>query len=388
MNLNSMSLSDLQDRLKIFGARGAALCGRTVDGKPLGVAVKQFFADLLASTTDPEKIRQRNEFLAKAEKDPVARQQLCGIRIETFNNYILATQNIIAMFFDQVNLALDERPVMQNTTEQEVRVYYVGQDGQAKSVKVAKDDDELLINLHWLTTDKVKYRRNDIYRGSIVDAALKVLRMAYDMVNQMEAQAFTVLGTCFGVFTFTGKKANYTYLANSRIKTGNLPTTNDITVPGTTGATMFRYRVFRSIKKYGDQWTGCFPEGPLVPTGRILISALDASDIAEEIVPSGNTNNTVADQLMEQGWSVINYLGMNWKLVTDNTIDAGSCYAEFNRKPGRVYLKPGMDREQIRGEEDYQLSQNNEEERWNQKVFGCATNSAIRVNVARFKFKS
>jgi hypothetical protein len=388
MNLDTMSLEELQGRLRIFGARGSQLCGRMPDGQPLGLAVKKFFDDLLLSTTDAEKIRQRNEFLARAEADPVTRKQLCGIRVETFNNYILATLNIVSMFFEVVNLGLDERPVMQNTTDQEVSVTYVGQDGGTKMVKVVKDDVETLINLHWLTTDRVRYRRMDIYRGSIVDAALKILRLAYDMSNQMEAKAKAVLDTCYGDFVFTGKKATWTYLANSRIKTANLPSTNDVVVPGTSASTKFRYAVLKAIKKYADQWTGAFVEGPLVPSGRILIPAVQASDIADEIVPSGATNNPVANQLLENGWSTIDYLGMRWTLVTDNTLDPNYCYPEFNRKAGRVYLKPAMDREQVRGDEDYALSQQNEEERWNQKVFGCATNTVLKPNTARFKFKS
>jgi hypothetical protein len=327
----------------------------------------------------------------------------------------LASINIISMFFDIVNLGDDERPVVQNTTDQEISVAFVGADGSPRMVKVVKDDDETLINLHYLTTERVRYRRVDIYRGTIVDAALKTLRMAYDLKNQMDGQAYSLLTDAnlgaFGAFIYPGSAAgagagsgtvpplkssgvasttgvDYTFLPNSRINVNNLPKTNDLVLDDNGGTTKFRYKVLRVIKKYADQWSGAFPEGDLVPTGRLLIPAADASDIAEEIVPSGSTNNNVANDLLERGWSQVDYLGMKWSLGTDNTLPPKSCLAQFNRRPGKVYLKPSQDREVVRGEDVYELSLNNEEERWAQKVFGCYINNAQRMNIVRVTYQS
>lgn len=390
----TLDLPSYQDQLKRFAARAkTSLCGYTmVNGQKvaIGDATAQFFNDLLTSTNDPEKLKQRGEFMHRAENDPVAKAQLCGIRVEQFNNYILASQNILGMFFNVVNLADDERPVIQNTTDQEIRVGYIGANGEPKSKLVERDDEEALVNLHYLTSEQVTYRKKDIYRGTIVDAALQTLRLAYDVKNQMEGQAFTLLtaavnaGGAFGAFTFTGKKANYTYLANSRIKTANLPTTNDIVLASNSGSTKFRYEVLRAALRYGNQWTGCFPEGDLIPTGRILVPALEASDIAEEIVPSGSTSNAVADQLLQNGWTQIDYLGRKFMLVSDNTLDAKTCYVEFNRKPGTAYFKPSQDRDVVGN--TYELDKKNLEERYMQKIFGAYINSATRVNVCRIKY--
>lgn len=390
----TLDLPGFQDQLRRFAVRAkSSLCGYTVvNGQrvPIGDATEKFFNELLTNTSDPEKIKQRGEFMVRAESDPVCKAQLCGIRVEQFSNYILASQNITGMFFNIVNLADDERPVIQNTTDQEIRVGYVGANGEPKTKLIERDDDEALVNLHYLTSEKATYRKKDIYRGTIVDAALQTLRMAYDVKNQMEAQAFALLtasvpnGGAFGAFTFTGKKANYTYLANSRIKTGNLPTTNDIALGTNSGTTKLRYEVLRAAAKYANQWAGAFPEGDLVPTGRILVPALEASDIADEIVPSGSTSNAVADQLLQHGWTTIDYLGRKWTLISDNTLDPKYCYVEFNRKPGTVYLKPSQDRDVVGN--TYELDAKNLEERYMQKVFGAYINSATRVNVCRIRY--
>ena len=399
VSFDSMSVTELQERYRLFGRKGQSLCGRAVDGKPLGASVKQFFDELLAGVTDPVQQEARRVFMVKAMTEPAARQQLCGIRVETLNNYILATNNIASMFFEVVNLADDERPVVQNTTDQEISVSYVGTDGGLKMVKVVKEDDEQLINLRLLTTDKVRYRRVDIYRGSVIDAALKTLRMAYDMKNQIDGKCYQLLTDptlgAFGTFRYykdggasLPKRSNYVFLPNSRINVANLPKTNDLTLADNGVNTSFRYECLRSIVRYFAMWQGAFPEGDLIPTGRILIPGADVADIATEIVPSGNTNNPVANELLEHGWTRINYLGRNWVLESDNTLPPGSCLVEANRKPGRVYFKPSQDRDQVRGEEDYALSQDNEEERWAQKVFGVYINSATRMNVLRINYRT
>src|SRR5689334_14047173 len=86
------------------------LCGFTTDGSPLGDAVGKYLEDMAADSTDPVKRKERREFLARCENDPKLKQQLCGVRIEQFDNYILANQQLINMFFEVVNLANDDRP--------------------------------------------------------------------------------------------------------------------------------------------------------------------------------------------------------------------------------------------------------------------------------------
>jgi len=236
----------------------------------------------------------------------------------------------------------------------------------------------------------------------------EVVTLADDIKNQMDGNCYALLTTpaayapngltagAFGPFRYykdgvnppLAKKTQYTYLPNSRINIANLPTTNDLTLGDNGAATSFRYAVIRAIVKYFAQWNGAFPEGDLIPTGRILIPGADVADIADEIVPSGTTNNKVANELLERGWTRIDYLGRNWTLEGDNTLPPGACLVESNRKPGRVYFKPSLDRDEVRGEEDYTLAMNNEEERWAQKVFGAYINSATRMNALRVTYRT
>lgn len=393
LNLNTLSLSELESRYKIFAARAGHLCGMTLVkdstgatvAVPLGQKVKEFFLDLVKGMSDPERLRQRNEFLARAQADPKTNAQLCALRIETFQNYVMANANIIPFFFNVVTLKDDEVPYHQNTTKQQIKVTFVGPHGTPQSVKVNPDPDETKIPLRWLSTDEVRYRTVDIYSGSIVDAALKTLMLADDMTQQMEAECFTLLTTAFATLTFTGKKATWPYLAHSRVKSANLPTTNDLDIAGMSGSTKFGFTTLDEIIDYGNRWGNALG-GPLFPTGRILVASLHARDLAAGIVPTGSTSNKVADEILEQGWTSVGYMGKNWTIIADNTIDPANkfAYPEFNQKPGTVYLKPGLDREET--VDTAELRKQGEQEKYMVKPFGAAINSVTRVRACRVQY--
>lgn len=393
--MSKLTLTDqeLQKRLNHLAKRATLLCGTRLNGDPMGASVSKALEDMAAAMTDPKRLAEAAEFRDKAGKDPKAQQVLQAIRLEQYNNYILASANVLSMFYENVELKNDEQPYVQNNTMQEIRVGYIGADGQPGTVKIVKPQQEVGIELHVLTTDEVRYRRVDPYRGSVAESALATIDLAYDMMQQREKLAFTLLtapvasGGCFGAFTFTGNKANFPFVRHSRILPGNLPTSNDQTVPGTTNATSFRHACFKAALKYGKQWGNAFKAGPLVPTGRILLSSNgDGSDIADEITPTGQTSNRVADQLLEQGWAMTHYLGVDWTLIEDNTLAPGYCYVEFNRKPGRAYTKPGMDQEIV--DTSTGLLKQNLESRLNTSIFGLNINSANRAFALRLKYRS
>lgn len=413
METEIKDLGSLQKRLKTFSARAKFLQGHMLkkdkNGQTqlcsIGAEVAKFFDELLNSTTDPEKIRNRNEFLARAAKDPKVKDQLCAIRIESFNNYIFATLNIISFFFEHVPLKPDERPVFQNTTLNEVKVYYNGPEGESRNVRVDRDDQFELKNLHFLTTDKVRYKVIDVYRGNIVDAAMQTLRLAYDWNNQAEGVAFNLINSSavYGAFTFTGAKQNYPYVANSRINTANLPATNDIgvytnnttgkyaglaangTAPATSSyAGFIGFPVFDAIKDYCNRWIGSDPEKELAPTGRILVPGSEIYGVGQSVTPTSARPSDSAEQIIDDGWVRVHYLGTDWSLVPDNTIPLGTCYPEFNLKVGRYFTKPSLDQEKVINTPE--LDEKNEEERYMRKVVGFEANSASRRFTARFTY--
>lgn len=401
--------ANLQKQFSRWKAQAVHLCGSALvmerdeqgalTGKrvvqPLAMAVQSFFSRIEQGFNDPETIRQRNEFLALAAVDDNARRQLAAMRVEQYQNYALAHQNIINFFFEQVALENDGSAYAKNETMTEIAVRAIGEDNNARRTRLVKPHEEERIPLIWLATDEVEYVVIDIYKGNVVEAALKTINLGYDMANQREQRAWDLLNTTtavqggalfrtsFATALANSNKVLRPWLANSRIKAGNLPTGNDITVQGTSASTKFRTRVLLEISRYGDRFKGVFAEGDLMPTGRILIPGGDVAELGEEVEVGDGNSDPVAAQILQQGYATISYLGKRWVLVPDNTLDAGTCYPEFNRKVGKIFTKPGLDKELVRADED-----KNREHRKMRSVFGAYINITSMPFVARFKYKS
>jgi hypothetical protein len=393
-------------------ARAQFLTGRTEAGLPLSQAVMKYYDDVIAGFGDPKFLAERDVLMAAvAKKDPTAVKTLAGIRVDTFSNYLYAPANFLSLYCNIVNLAADERPVAERFTMQEVAIYAVGGDGAPNQVRINLDPDETLIPLGWLTSDIYRYRKVDVYRGRVVDPALATIKVAYDIGQYENQQVQALLGitgsyqypgststagqawpsTFFGPFTFTGKRANWPYVAHSTLNTGNLPTTNNVTVYEQDGVTIqngFGFQTLAYIVDYCARWDGAFQDGVnLRPTGRIILPPGVIKQIMTGIFPSGATRNDIADELMEAGWFSVSFLGVKWLFIPDNTLNPNQlvCYPEFNQKPINVYHKPALDEEKT-SEGDYQIESKNEEERYSRRVFGAYWDSSRRVYGARFWF--
>ena len=401
---------NLQAQFKRWKAQSAHLCGSALvmnrdeatglptegyERVPMAQAVQAFFSRVEAGMNDPETTAQRNEFIARAAADPAVKAQLCALRVETYQNYVLAHQNIISFFFEQVQLGTEDVPYAQNETTQEIRVRAIADDSNARRARIIKPQEEEKIPLIWLSTDEIEYTVIDIYKGNVVTAALNTIRLAYDMANQREQRCWDLLNSATAanggpVFldtfdTTNGSKVLRNFVPNSRINLANLPQGNDFAVAGNGANTPFRTAVLKSISRYADQWKGVFPEGDLGVTGRILIPGKDIADLGDEVEVGDGNSDTVSDQILTQGYATITYLGRRWTLVPDNTIAPGTCYPEFSRKIGRVYSKPSLDEEIT----DSSMAQKrrNRESRWMKGPFGAYINVSQLPFVARFKYR-
>ncbi|MGB8296411.1 MAG: hypothetical protein WCG85_13370 [Polyangia bacterium] len=385
---------------RINRSRAQYMTGRTVAGLPLGEAMVAFYDGLMAGLKDVNLQKQREQLLINAaSRDPqvaaVARKTLASLRVEVFSNYLYAPALWMNQYAEVINLKDDERPIAQRNTKQEVGITGVGGDGSPHMVKISLDPDETLIPLGYLTTDIVRYRKVDIYRGRVVDPALATINLSYDFGQKLDGQVQNLLignaSTFFGPFTFTGKRANWSYVAHSRIITANLPPSNDVICLQQDNATPvngFGFQVLAWIVDYSARWDGAFQDGVnLKPTGRILLPPGHIKNIAQGIFPSGAMRNKIADELMEQGWFGVHYLGVDWLFVPDNTLDPTvmACYPEFNKKPVQVFFKPGLDEEKSSAN-DYQIESKNEEERYMRRVFGAYYDSSRRAYAARFNY--
>jgi hypothetical protein len=156
-------------------ARATFMTGRTLAGMPLGKDLEAFYDSLMKGLGDAKVQEERVKLLVNASSaDPAVRlpalKTLASLRIETFSNYLYAPALWMNQFAEVINLKDDERPVAQRITKQEISITGVGGDGSPHQVKISLDPDETIIPLGYLSTDIVRYRKVDIYRGRVVDA--------------------------------------------------------------------------------------------------------------------------------------------------------------------------------------------------------------------------
>jgi len=379
----------IADRMKVFSLNGIR---HTAAGPvDLQTAVREALEGWDKDAGDP---KAAVELVRRAHGgDADAAASLNALRVEQINNFIYPSLNFAAAFFQIVELAPADRPVIQNETKQETAVGYIGEDGSPKRVKLTNPTAETLIPLKLLTTEAVGYRLHDVYNGDIAASAQKNVDVAFDMANKMDALAYTLLtaslvnGGAFGTFTVTGTKVSRVWVANSRIVTANLPDSNSISLTGNGASTLFRLAAIRAIDNYCNRWANCFPDGPLRPTGRVIVPSLDAGGLAEEIVPEGSA--TKLDNSQDMGnrlatnYTSFDYLGTRWMIVPDNTLAAGTAYVQLNKPVGTIYTKPSMDEVF----EEVQRSKN-WAERSMQKVVGFAIQAQHRPRVLRVIYRS
>src|SRR6185295_10302706 len=152
--------------------------------------------------------------------------------------------------------------------------------------------------------------------------------------------------------------------------------------PGLQG---FRPAVLSLTENYGNQWANVMPDmkgGRLIPTGEIIVPSIDIVNMAKYLVVANNTlTNPAQLQVLNNGYSQLDWFGRTWKFIPDVTIPTGTCYPLFNAKVGRSYDKPGFSGEAV---ETNTLE--NWERRKQARAYGSYIISQHRPRAIRIKY--
>lgn len=371
-------------------------------------AVREFMTTL-AKEVPSEKELAAQIVDAWGDKTGNLQRALCAMRVETVSNFIATESMFMSAFFTTQTLADNEEAYVANDTKNEVRVGHIGEDGTPDRVRILKPESKTAIALRMITSEIVRYKTMDIYKGNVKDAALKTIDIARDLTFKLDREHYNLLvsalgsGGAFGAFATeqarTAKERRI-YLAHSGIITSHLPTTNDIlngTTSGPTGdrwtvqyydaastnLTGFRPAVLRCIIDYVSSWGNVLPGGGMLsPTNDIIVPSSDIINIGLGLLPQNtDTQNSLQQQVQDNGYFQLNLLGRNWRFLPDLTIPSGTCYPIFNMKPGISYRKPSWDKEFVTTNE-----QENWEERSQRKVYGATIISQWRPRAMRIKY--
>lgn len=417
-------MTSIKQQLDTMLKRSLTLCGYTLEadaqGKlvhvPKDEAVKNFLKTLASESIDMKDLRDK---IVAAWDDPKGEiaKSLNAARVTTVSNYIAAESTFKSAFFTTETLGDADEPFYTNETKNEVRISTLGEDGSPEHVRLLNPYARANVGLYLLTSDWVRWKTRDIYRGDVSatiqntidiarDMRFKLDRVHYDMLNLAVAS-----GGCFGAFSYEqarSNKAQRIYLSHSGIVTAHLPTTNAV-VNGTTGGpggtrftvrfydpvyaadgttpsayNGFRPAVLMSIIDYADSWGDALPAGGrLVPTGEIIVPASDVIDIATYMSPTNvdKVQTRIQEDIINNGYTSLSLLGRNWRFIPDVTIPVNTCYPVFNLKPGLSYEKPSWNKEQSRRDDD-----ENWEERRQQALYGAVIPSQWRPRAMKITY--
>jgi hypothetical protein len=393
-------------------SRCVTLAGYTIgpDGSQVDYdkAVREFMTTL-AKEAPTEKEMANQIIEAWGDKTGTLQRALCAMRVETVSNFIATESLFMSGFFTTQTLLENEEPYIANDTKNEIRVGHIGEDGTPDRVRILKPESKTAIALRMISSQIVRYKTMDIYKGNVKDSALKTIDIARDLTFQLDREHYRLLvssvanGGAFGAFSTEQSrtaKERRIYLPHSGIITSHLPSTNDIvngTVSGPSGTrwttqyydppstnlTGFRPAVLRCIIDYVSSWGNVLPGGGmLVPTGEIIVPSSDIINIGLGLLPTNtDTQNSLQQQVQDNGYFRLSLLGRDWRFIPDLTIESGTCYPIFNMKPGISFRKPSWDKEFVITNEP-----ENFEERSQRKVYGATIVSQWRPRAMRIKY--
>lgn len=329
------------------------------------------FLTALASAEPDEKAQV--EFIKKAwgrdgKGNTDEMVALNALRVLQVQNYMSADSQWASSFFSQETLGPSDEPVYTNETMEEVRIGHLGEGGTPDTVRLVKTQSKTTVGLRILSSQKVRYLVNDLYKGNIGDMARKTIDIARDLRIQKDKEHYTVLtqtvanGGAFGVFSYEQGRSNRStriYVPHSSIATGRLPTTNDIdlTAAANTANNPMSYggltafdpqKVILAIMNYAAQWGKNLPGGGmLIPTGDIIMPSNEIISVATSNFLTANSNtSSIQMQVADNGYTSLMYGGKKWNFIPDASYcPAGYCFPLFNLQPGISYSKPSFDKE-------------------------------------------
>lgn len=332
-------------------AKHLTLYGKAPNGQPWGTYLQQQHKEFLALADDAERAGEQAEQFQKLFKrieqgDMEAKQEFMELKIERVTNYLVNNLNF-GRFFEVRTLGEKDSPAIQNNSKNQMNVKYVGQDGGHHETQVAPLQQNSTVDLKVLATEEVEFIYRDIYTGDLTQNLQSTFDLQFDLDNQLDKICFDLLDTIFGNFTLTGAKAGRVYVPNTRIRSGVLPTKNNLLISDV-GATLdanskFGQPVFEALIDYCARFARTDSAGDLMPTGELVVAAQDCREIISGLEITAAQKTEVGEFLLKNGWfNIGEILGVNWNVIPDNTIARKKLYARLNKPVGILWLKPSM----------------------------------------------
>lgn len=377
-----------QQYLDFLRERSKLLQGATAE--KVGTVLKT-----MRESMTPENEKRLFDLIKAAQvagKGSAEALQLAAARIETVNNFLWASSNAL-QFFTEVDLAIDEKPWIENTTNHEIRVDYIGQDGRPKKTQTVPENEQADVQLHTLSTEELEYYVMDIYRGDVRTPQLSNVDMGFDIMMKVDRILWghiqsRILGIGQTFNYSTGKKVLRHFAPHSSVQVANLPTTNRLVVPGNTTTSQWRKAAMDLVLIYIASWgTNAFKDGPLMPVSVIIPSSHLMGFLAEIESFTEAQPNSKVEEILNTGF-VVTYGGVRWTFIGDSTLSPlkGMAYVRMNKPIGTFFTKKAQDKVFV--DNTIEKQKENKESVQMTKVIGAGLPSQQMLNVLGVQYKT
>jgi hypothetical protein len=333
----------------------------------------------------PENVKKLIELKRAAISNGTALQDLNRLRILSVENLIVPMSNA-GSFFRSISLQQDEEPMLENTTGQEMKARFIGEDGKPHMTQILKNLARKLIELGWVSTRILEYPLVDVYRGQVGQDVLNAAPMARDLALAIDQQLWKLIKALpVAAWVQTGPPASRTFVLHSTIIAANVPVGNllDMSAQGA-----FNFEVIKAIVKFYMQMGNIF-DGVTSPEA-IFVPSIDVGSFIDALTLTSNSLNPAVQQIFTDGY-VTNLGGKQIVIVGDAQLDPalGLAYVRTNKPIGEWYTKPSMDISYP--ENPSQISEaailENKGRAFIKKVFGAVTPLPWTVNMLAVKYK-
>lgn len=342
------------------------------------------YLDKAEANGTEENLQKLTVLKRESISDGAKLQEINRMRVLTVENLIVPMSNA-GTFFTQISLQEDEEPMLENTTGQEMKARFIGEDGKPHLTQIMKNLSRKLIDLFWISTDILEYPLIDVYRGRIGQDILNAAPLARDLGLKIDVELWKLIKALpVATWVQTGPPAKRTFVLHSSIIAANVPVGNLLDLH-TEGA--FNFNVIKAIVKFYMQMGNIF--GAMVPQA-IFVPSIDVTAFIDAITLQSEGTNPGVQQIFEGGF-ITNIGGTRIVIVGDPMLDpaAGLAYVRTNKAIGEWYTKPSLD--VTYPENPSQISnkaiKENKGETFIKKVFGAVTPLPWTVNMLAVKYK-
>jgi hypothetical protein len=326
--------------------------------------------------------------------DQMMQRELQALRATMVNNFLRARSNVMG-FFEMEDLGPDEMPIIGKTTDEEVKITYVGRDGGIRHDQNELETGAILVPHKEYTTGVFEFPLTDPVTGNISVAASIGRDMGYDLDMTISADLWRLLVFKFGAtasdvlkaFTYTGAKVDRTLNLHSSIDVSNLPATNILTASTSGSNTQFTLECLQEVVRYCGAWGHNIDGGMQMKPVDIFIPSKDVFGFLDDAGISV-ADNELTRQIHTTGF-IFSFGGVNWNLVADVTLSSkdGLAYVRTTKPIGKVWTKTSRD-QHIIDTNSFDVQMNNKGKEVMKKFLAHAVIEQWRINCCAVRYKT